>query len=98
MSNWPGSSTPHGRPRGAADGPRLTLIGGIHGCEYSSIAAVIRFMNGLDDSKLARSIGAGPGVSVESFRPRAAFVVPVDGKNLNRCFPGSLEGSYADVL
>ena len=25
---------------GAQDGPRLSLIGGIHGCEHSSIAAV----------------------------------------------------------
>ena len=25
-------------------------------------------------------------------------MIPADGKNLNRCFPGSYEGSYADVL
>jgi len=25
-------------------------------------------------------------------------VVPADGKNLNRCFPGSYEGTYTDVL
>jgi predicted deacylase len=84
--------------RGSSDGPRLTLIGGIHGCEYSSIAAVTRFMNELDDSSLAGSITAVPVVSMESYRRRSPFVVPADGKNLNRCFPGSAEGSYADVL
>ena len=26
--------------RGSRDGPHVALIGGIHGCEYSSIAAV----------------------------------------------------------
>ncbi len=33
---------------GAHDGPHLSLIGGVHGCEYSSIAAVIDVMRGLD--------------------------------------------------
>jgi predicted deacylase len=84
--------------RGASDGPRVALIGGIHGCEYSSIAAVTRFMNELDTSDLSGSITAVPVVSMESFRQRSPFVVPADGKNLNRCFPGSYDGTYADVL
>lgn len=84
--------------RGARDGPRLSLIGGIHGCEYSSIAAVTRFMNELDTSELTGSIHAVPIVSMESFRQRSPFVVPVDGKNLNRSFPGSHDGGYTDAL
>jgi predicted deacylase len=84
--------------RGPNDGPRVTLIGGIHGCEYSSIAAVTRFMNELDDRELAGSLTAVPVVSLQSFRKRSPFVVPEDGKNLNRCFPGSYDGTYTDVL
>ena len=84
--------------QGAKDGPRLSLIGGIHGCEYSSIAAVTRFMNELDTSELAGTITAVPVVSMQSFRRRSPFVVPEDGKNLNRSFPGSLDGTYTDVL
>jgi uncharacterized protein len=84
--------------RGPTDGPRLSLIGGIHGCEYSSIAAVTRVMNELDTNELAGTIRAVPVVSMESFRQRSAFVVPLDGKNLNRCFPGSYDGTYSDVL
>src|SRR5207245_3670952 len=57
--------------RGAKDGPRLSLIGGIHGCEYSSVAAVIRFMNELDTAELAGTITAVPVVSLESFRARS---------------------------
>ena len=82
----------------AGDGPKLSLIGGIHGCEYSSIAAVTRFMNELDTSRLTGTITAVPVVSMESFRQRSPFVVPIDGKNLNRCFPGSYDGTYTDVL
>jgi len=84
--------------RGVRDGPRLSLIGGIHGCEYSSIAAVTRFMNELDTRELAGSILAVPVVSVEAFRRRSPFVVPVDGKNLNRAFPGSYDGGYTEAL
>jgi predicted deacylase len=82
----------------AGDGPKVSLIGGIHGCEYSSIAAVTRFMNELDTSELKGTITAVPVVSMESFRQRSPFVVPIDGKNLNRCFPGSYDGTYTDVL
>ena len=84
--------------RGAKDGPRLTLIGGIHGCEYSSIAAVTRVMTELDTEQLSGSITAVPVVSMQSFRRRSPFVVPEDGKNLNRCFPGSYDGTYTDAL
>jgi uncharacterized protein len=84
--------------RGAKDGPRVTLIGGIHGCEYSSIAAVTRVMAELDEGELAGSITAVPVVSMQSFWRRSPFVVPEDGKNLNRCFPGSYDGTYTDVL
>jgi uncharacterized protein len=84
--------------RGRHGGPHLCLLGGIHGGEYSSIAAVVRFMNALDPDALAGRITAVPIVSMPSFRARTAFVVPQDGKNLNRCFPGSYDGTFSDVL
>jgi predicted deacylase len=84
--------------RGARDGPRLSLIAGVHGCEYSSIAAVTRFMRELDTRELTGSIVAVPIVSLESFKARSPFVVPADGKNLNRAFPGRYDGSYTDAL
>ena len=93
-----GEDLPCFRARGAQDGPDVSLIGGIHGCEYSSIAAVVRVMRELDDGELRGSITAVPVVSMESFRQRSPFVVPADGKNLNRTFPGSPDGSYTDRL
>jgi predicted deacylase len=84
--------------QGAADGPRVAITGGVHGCEYSSIAAVIRLMRELDLEQLSGSIVAVPVVSLESFRARSAFVVPADGENLNRAFPGSYDGGYTSVL
>ncbi|WP_051324334.1 succinylglutamate desuccinylase/aspartoacylase family protein [Candidatus Solirubrobacter pratensis] len=84
--------------RGAHDGPRLTLMAGVHGCEYSSIAAATRFMRELDTAELSGTIVALPIASLESFRRRSPFVVPIDGKNLNRSFPGDPDGGYTDAL
>ena len=84
--------------RGAQDGPHLALIAGIHGCEYSSIAAVVELMRGLDPAGLRGRVTAVPIVNLESYRQRTPFVSPADRKNLNRCFPGDPGGTYSDQL
>src|SRR4051794_20152167 len=83
---------------GNGDGPRVSVIGGIHGCEYSSIAAVTRLMRELESTPLNGTVVGVPVVSMESFRQRSPFVVPQDGKNLNRAFPGDPAGSYTERL
>jgi predicted deacylase len=83
---------------GAHDGPHLSLIGGVHGCEYSSIAAVVEVMRGLEPADVSGRITAVPVVSMDSFTQRSPFVVPADGKNLNRAFPGDPGGGYTDRL
>lgn len=97
-SRLAGLEHPAFEARGERDGPHVALLGGIHGCEYSSIAAVTRVMAELDTSELAGSITAVPVVSMQSFERRSPFVVPEDGKNLNRSFPGSYDGTYTDAL
>jgi uncharacterized protein len=83
---------------GSTDGPRLCILAGVHGCEYSGIAAVGRFMRSLDTAPLTGSIVAVPVVSPAMFAGRAAFVSPADGKNPNRCFPGNPDGTYSEQL
>jgi predicted deacylase len=39
-----------------------------------------------------------PVLNITGFRARAPFVVPEDGKNLNRCFPGNPDGTLAERL
>jgi uncharacterized protein len=83
---------------GAREGPRLSLLAGVHGCEYPAIAAVRRFMAEVDGARLSGSILAVPIVSPTSFAGRSAFVVPEDGRNLNRSFPGNPDGSFTEAL
>jgi uncharacterized protein len=83
---------------GTADGPLLTLIAGVHGCEYASMAGLRKWANGLVGRTLSGRIQAIPVLNLPSFRARTPFVVPDDGKNLNRCFPGDPAGTLADRI
>jgi uncharacterized protein len=84
--------------RGSRDGPRLCLLAGVHGAEYSPMAAARQTVRELDTRELSGTVTCVPVVNPTAFRARAAFVVPEDGKNLNRCFPGRSDGSFAEVL
>lgn len=84
--------------RGVADGPHVTILAGVHGTEYTSIAAVRRLAATLDSAVVAGRVTAVPVVNPAAFWARSPFVVPGDGKNLNRAFPGDPRGTDADVL
>ena len=83
---------------GSPDGPRLTVIAGVHGCEYASQAGVRQWVRALAQRDLRGSVRAVPVLNQPAFWARSPFVVPEDGKNLNRCFPGDPAGTAAQRL
>jgi uncharacterized protein len=83
---------------GDQDGPLLTVIAGVHGCEYVPMAAVQEWTRSLEQREISGRVRAVPVLNVTAFRARSPFVVPEDGKNLNRCFPGDPDGTLADRL
>ena len=89
---------PLARVQGDRPGPRVVISAGIHGCEYSSIAAAIALYQELDPAQLQGSVDIVTIASLKAFESRTPFVCPIDGKNPNRVFPGSPEGSYTEVL
>jgi predicted deacylase len=93
-----GLDIPYFDIRGRRDGPQLTVIAGVHGAEYTSIAAVREFVRDLDVDTVSGRIIAVPVTNVPAFWARSPFVVPADGKNLNRNFPGDPGGSFTEVL
>jgi predicted deacylase len=62
------------------------------------MAAVRRWARGLEERELRGRVVAVPVLNLPAFRARTPFVVPDDGKNLNRCFPGDPAGTLADRL
>ncbi|HEY3953292.1 MAG TPA: succinylglutamate desuccinylase/aspartoacylase family protein [Streptosporangiaceae bacterium] len=93
-----GTDVPVVEITGAHDGPRLTVISGVHGCEYAPQAAVRRWTAELDPGHVRGRIVAVPVLNLPAWRARSPFVVPEDGKNLNRCFPGDPAGTLAERL
>ena len=92
------SDVPYFDVRGDRDGPQLTVLAGVHGAEYCSIAAARAFVLDLDPAAVRGRIVVVPVVNVAAFWARTPFVVPSDGLNLNRQFPGDPAGSASQVL
>ena len=83
---------------GAYDGPVLAITGGIHGAEYASIEAALRLAHSLNPAKLHGRVIVLPVVSMQAYKSRSIYIVPMDGKNLNRQFPGDVEGTASEQL
>lgn len=83
---------------GAQEGPTLLVTAGIHGGEYPSIEAAIRFGRELDAAQVKGAVIVMSPVSLNAFHARQAFLVPEDGKNLNRVFPGKATGTIAERM
>jgi predicted deacylase len=82
----------------AGDGPHLTVVAGVHGAEYTGQAAITRFLRQIDERELSGSLTLVPTLNQPAFWNRTPFVVPEDGKNLNRSFPGDPAGTYTEQL
>jgi hypothetical protein len=81
---------------GAKPGPVLALVAGAHGTEYSSIIALERLIDLLDPASITGSVIIVPLVNVASFEQKIAHVNPVDGKSMNRMYPGRMDGTQTD--
>jgi uncharacterized protein len=83
--------------RGAKDGPKLAMFGGIHGDEPLGTEAVRRVLRQLNPEQIAGTIVAVPVANPYAFEA-AKRVTPADGLNLNRIMPGDSEGSLTEQL
>jgi predicted deacylase len=83
---------------GSRPGPRVAVTAGIHGAEYVSIAALREVVLGLDPLAVSGSLVAVLTASPAAFAARSIYVNPLDGLNLNRQFPGDINGSPSQRL
>ena len=81
---------------GAFDGPTLLVTAGIHGGEYPGIAAAMELGRSLDPQEIHGSLIMLHPVNIQGFWARREFIVPEDGKNLNRVFPGNPDGTLSE--
>lgn len=83
---------------GAAAGPRVGVTAGIHGAEYVSIAALRRVAMSVDPATMTGTLVASLISNPAAYAARAIYVDPLDGRNLNRAFPGDADGGPTDRL
>ena len=100
LARWPGVApeVPLVLVNGAEDGPLTVILGGIHGCEYTSIDAAIQLARILAGEPVRGRVAIVPVVALEAYAARSIYVHPVDRKNLNRSFPGRADGSESERL
>jgi len=79
--------------RGTRPGPTLCLTAGIHGDELNGVEIAHRVYAGTSGSALAGTLIAIPVVNMQGARAGMRYLP--DGRDLNRAFPGSAEGSLA---
>ena len=83
---------------GAEPGPVLGLVAGNHGYEYPPILALQRLREVLDARSLRGTVILVHVANLPSFLGRTVYVSPVDGKNLNRMYPGKRDGSVSERI
>ena len=84
--------------RGARPGPTLALIAGNHGYEYPPILALQQLRGQIDAAALYGTVIMVHVANMPSFLGRTIYFSPVDGKNLNRCYPGSPDGTVSERI
>jgi predicted deacylase len=82
--------------RGAKPGPVLALVSGAHGTEYASIIALEKVIQSIDAAQVSGTVIILPLVNIASFEQKVPHVNPVDGKSMNRFYPGKQDGTQTE--
>jgi predicted deacylase len=81
---------------GSRPGPVLALVSGAHGTEYASIIALEKLIQSLDPAQVSGTVVIVPLVNIQSFEQKVPHVNPVDGKSMNRFYPGKADGTQTE--
>ncbi len=84
--------------RGREPGPTLALIAGTHGDEVAPIIALQRVRRELDPARLRGTVLLVHVANLPSFLRRTVYYSPIDGKNLNRVYPGKRDGTVSERI
>jgi predicted deacylase len=82
---------------GSRPGPILALVAGTHGYEYTSVVALPRVLGRLDPKRMAGAVVLVHMANPPAFYERRIYR-NVDGKNLNRMYPGRADGTQSERI
>ena len=78
-------------------GPTLLLTGGVHGDEFEGQVAISRLAQSIRPEDIQGSLILMPVVNVPAALNNTR-TSPIDGRDLNRCFPGNPAGTFSEML
>jgi hypothetical protein len=79
-------------------GPRLAIMAGMHPNEVSSMEAALRLKDAFAERIDSGSVTIIPVVNMPGLYLHSEFVCPIDGRNINFCFPGRPDGTFSEAL
>ncbi len=83
---------------GAGPGPVLALVAGNHGYEYPPVLALQKLRSQVAPAQLSGTVIMVHVANMPSFVGRTVYFSPVDGKNLNRVYPGRRDGTVSERI
>lgn len=78
-------------------GPTALVMAGNHGDEYPGQVAILRLMRELAAEQVSGRIILVPALNMPAAKA-ATRLSPLDGKNLNRSFPGRPDGTMTEII
>ena len=78
-------------------GPTLLFTAGSHGDEYEGPIALMNLARALDPAELSGRVLLVPTLNLPAVRA-ATRLSPIDGRNMNRVFPGDRDGTVTEVI
>jgi hypothetical protein len=83
---------------GLKKGKVLALVAGLHPFEYPPILALYRLKAAIDPKALTGTVLMVHIANMPGFQRRTIYYVPADWKNLNRVFPGDINGTLSQRI
>ena len=81
---------------GTRPGPTLAIVAGSHGTEFASILALEKLAQAADPGGMSGALIIVPLMNIAAFRQKVPHLNPVDGKNMNRLWPGKADGTQTE--
>ncbi|MGL4323971.1 MAG: succinylglutamate desuccinylase/aspartoacylase family protein [Beijerinckiaceae bacterium] len=78
-------------------GPTVLFTGGVHGDEYEGPIAISKLIRSLDPQQIQGRVIMMPAVNMPAVLADTRLS-PVDGRDINRCFPGNARGTFSEML
>lgn len=78
-------------------GRTALVLAGNHGDEYPGQVAILKLMRELQADQVRGRLILVPALNLPASRA-STRLSPLDGKNLNRCFPGKADGTVTEMI